>query len=171
MRSTFYRRLRGCFLHAYSYNLLTQKMRIQHTYCSGVRYHILFSKEKHLLCLTMTLHLSQPTSQPSQHRPKHGIAENKEILHSTACHSWGWRGKYSSWALSQTHWPGTSIGSSTDWCWSAHCKVLFLRDVSTLSRAGFWLYTNGRLQGASCCKTSTVWHELAKDPAVAMLPC
>lgn len=144
MRSALHRSLTGCFLCAYSYNLLTQKMGIRHTYYSGVSCHLLFSKEKHLLRLSMSLQLSQPTSQPSQHRPKHGIAENKEILHSTAPHSWGWRGKFSSWGLSQTHWPGTSTGRSTDWLWSAHCKVLFPRDVLPyLEQGPGWVWREG----------------------------
>lgn len=47
----------------------------------GVGCHLWFSEEKHLLCLPMTLQLSQPTSQPLQHRPKRGTAEDKGLLH------------------------------------------------------------------------------------------
>lgn len=63
-------------------NLLTQKMGIQHAYCSGVVCHLWFSKEKHL-CLPMTPQLSQPTSQPLQHRPKRGTAEDRGLLHGS----------------------------------------------------------------------------------------
>lgn len=84
MRSALHRSSTGCFLHAYSYESTHMESGgPAHGLVCPLRCCLLFSKEKCLLCLPMTLQLSQPTSQPSQHRPTCGTAEDKWLLHGS----------------------------------------------------------------------------------------
>lgn len=82
MRSALHRSSTGCFLCAYSYESThIESGDPAHVLVFSLHCCLLFSKEKHLLCLPMTLQLSQPTSQLLQHRAKCGTAEHKWLLH------------------------------------------------------------------------------------------
>lgn len=129
--------------------LFTQKMGIQHTYNSGVSCHLCFFKGKCILCLPVTLQLSEPASQPVQHRPNCGAAEQRATLWETTPYPWSWRGKFSIWGLSQPHWPGISMGTSAGWLWSA--KFCFL-EVCPAQRTHLFL---AGYKGKACKDHST----------------
>lgn len=108
MRSYFHRSPKGCFLYAHFYESAFHRENGDpaHLWLWDELSSLLFQRKTFALFTSDPAAFSANFPANAAQIKLRGYWRERATLWVTAPHPWGWRGKFSSWGLSQPHWPG-----------------------------------------------------------------